>query len=103
MTTAEKKALLDAFSVAAKIVENTPTEENTFSSEITPPMIGPMFDNVGIADKLTALPFSNEEFTKAVEAMQDAIKNQNRMAGGVDALTHVLSGVRQLLPMLLAL
>lgn len=102
MTQAEKNALLRAFDIAAKTVANTPVEDSD-NSFITPPQIGPMFDNVSIQDRLAGLPFSNEEFEDAVRDMDEAIKNQNRMVGALGTVTYVLSNVRQLLPMLLGL
>ncbi len=106
MTTKEKDALLRAFDVMRETVVNTPVEgdgSTPWNPAITPPQIGPMYDNVSIHDRLTALPFSNEEFEAAVKDMDDAIKNQNRLAGALGTVTYVLSNVRQLLPMLLAI
>ena len=105
MNRTEKAALTSAFTVALKAIEATPTEDEpqALNPVLTPPMIGPMFDNVSISGRLTELPFNNEEFEEAVSAIEDAIRNQNRVAGGVDTLTHVLSSVRQFLPLLLTL
>ena len=103
MTQTEKAALLAAFAVAAKAVENSPIEGEEAISPIVPPRIGPMYDNVSISDRLNVLPFDNEEFEQAVLAMDEAIRTQNRVASGVDTVTMILGNVRQLLPLLLTL
>ena len=105
MTEKEKSAILGALELMTKAIEaevpGSPID--SLPGTIPMPEIGPMFDSVKIFNRMTALPFTDMEVRQVVRDIDHAIKRETRMGGIADQTSQVLSLLRPLIPMILAL
>lgn len=102
MTNEQKQVLVASLKIAVKVAEAIEAKE---AQDVLPtlPPIGAAYSNINIAGRLVALPFDEEEVIDVMKQINNAIQNESRVAGLMDNVTDVLSTVRLMLPMLLAL
>lgn len=81
MTQEERDVAIEATKMQLAVLEAVVPNAEEMEEEGLLPVIGPQMDDIAIADRIKALPFSEVEISTMFMKLDDVIQTQSRRAG----------------------